>query len=183
VAASDAELCRIVVDLMRDGAVPTVGLTGGDLHRTLGGPSGSPRWEQGEAMRFPIDLLEIDLDGHRHHAVAHLVAQGPAGWAGHSLVALNAAFVGRHYLGPRAHPNDGKVDVTEGRLPLSDLLEARRRFRTGSHLPHPRLRETRSSAVQVDLPRSTPVRIDARPAGRARRIAIDVHPDAFFVVI
>jgi YegS C-terminal NAD kinase beta sandwich-like domain len=162
---------------------PVFALTGGDLHRTLGGPLGTPRWERGEAQRFPIDVLDVRLDGTHHVAVAHVVAHGRLGWLSQTVVALNAAFVGTDYLGPRAHPNDGLVDVTEGRLPLSDLWAARRRFESGSHLPHPSLRESRVPSYEIELARPIVVALDGRPVGRFRQISVDVRPDAISVVL
>jgi hypothetical protein len=182
VVATDREIARVVAD-QEGGALPTFALVGGDLHRTLGGPVGAPRWEQGEAQRFPIDVLDVRLDGTKHVAVAHVVAQGRLGWLTQTVVAMNAAFVGTDYLGPRAHPNDGLVDVTEGRLPLSDLAAARGRFESGSHLPHPSLRESRVSSYEIEFPRPIRVAVDGEPIGRFRRLSVEVRPDALWVVV
>jgi hypothetical protein len=184
VVATDADI-RHALEAGHDGTASrrVFGLLGGDLHRTLGGPTGAPRWEQGEAMRFPIDVLEVDLDGESHLAAAHVVAQGRFGWLSQTVVWLNAAFVGHRYLGPRAHPNDGLVDVTEGRLPLSDLIAARRRFESGTHVPHPLLHERRAPSFDIELDRPTPVALDGEAVGRFRRIAVKVRPDAVDVVV
>jgi hypothetical protein len=182
VVATDREIARRLAE--RAGEDPPVfALTGGDLHRTLGGPLGAPRWERGDAQRFPIDVLDIRLDGAHHVAVAHLVAHGRLGWLSQTVVALNAAFVGTDYLGPRAHPNDGLVDVTEGRLPPSDLWAARRRFQSGSHLPHPSLRESRVPSYEIELPRPILVALDGEAVGRFRHLSVAVRPDAITVVV
>jgi hypothetical protein len=182
VVSTDREIARVLAS--GDGREPPVfALTGGDLHRTLGGPLGVPRWERGDAQRFPIDVLDVRLDGTQHVAVAHLVAHGRMGWLSQTVVALNAAFVGTDYLGPRAHPNDGLVDVTEGRLPLSDLWAARRRFESGSHLPHPSLHESRVKSFEIELPQPIRVALDGEPLGRFGALSIDVRPDAIRVVV
>jgi hypothetical protein len=182
VVTTDREI-GLAVEGHEGGELPTFALAGGDLHRTLGGPTGAPRWERGEAQRFPIDVLDVRLDGGHLVAVAHVVAQGRLGWLTQTVVALNAAFVGTRYLGPRAHPNDGLVDVTEGRLPLSDLAAARRRFESGSHLPHPSLKESRVSSYEVDFPRPIRMAVDGAAVGRFRRLSVEVRPDALWVIV
>ncbi|NNE96223.1 MAG: hypothetical protein HKN24_09370, partial [Acidimicrobiales bacterium] len=154
-------------------------LSGGDVLTTLGGgarPGVSP-------LAYPIDLVDVRLDDDRRFtSVAHVIAHN-ALWRGQFLVAMNAAWVGRLYLGPRSHPNDGLVDVTTGSLPWQQRLMARRRAATGSHLPHPRLRATRTAAFEYGFDRPTPVWIDGMARGRARRLSLEVIPDAGVVVV
>ncbi len=162
---------------------PTVGLLGGDLFRTLGGQPGAPRWESGDAMAFPIDVMAIDLDGEPMLGVAHVVCRSGRWWAGPTLVAMNAAFVGEWYLGPRAHPNDGLVDVTEGQLAWAQRARGRRRMTSGSHLPHPDLAEARVSTLERSFDRPRRVWVDGVEVGPVSRLAVRVLPDACTVVI
>lgn len=180
---SDAEANDIVTAARRaNEPIPPLGLAGGDLCRTLGGRGDLDRLRSDEAMTFPVDLGEVLLDGRLHFFVAHLVARRKL-WLGELVVAMNAAFVGALNLGPKAHPNDGLLDITTGRLPTGELLTARNRARLGAHLPHPKLRLRRVPSLQLELPKPAPVRIDGRRVGSFRTFSLRVEPDALTVVV
>lgn len=175
VAATDADVARLLGQV--DGP-RTVVLTGGDLRHSLGGrPSPEP-------MALPVDLLEVRLDGGevRYLAAAHVVARR-RGWAGSFAVAMNGTHLGRWNLGPRAHPNDGIVDITSGRLALGQRLQARRRAVTATHVPHPDLRTERAGSASWEFDRPTPVLVDGVRVGSARRVDIVVLPDRGAVVV
>jgi len=183
VARSDAEAAAAVREARRGGhAPPVLGLLGGDLCRTLGGPGDEGRLRSEDAVTFPVDLGVVLLDGRLDVFVAHLVARR-RGWRGRFAVVMNAEWLGELDLGPRAHPGDGLLDVTEGRLGLRDRLEARRRARTGSHLPHPDLRTARRGAVDLSFPGGVPVHLDGEARGHATEILVHVEPDALRVVV
>ncbi len=178
-AGDDAALAALVE--VGSTATP-IGLLGGDLHRTLGSPP-PERLRSDEAMVFPMDALEVRLDEEPPlMAVAHVVARAGAWWRRQTVAAMNAAFVGDLNLGPRAHPDDGLVDVTVGRLPFRDAVAARSRMLSGSHVPHPALATTRARRWEIELTKTTPVFVDGVRRGDARRIAIEVLPDRFEVV-
>jgi diacylglycerol kinase family enzyme len=158
-----------------------VGLLGGDLCRTLGGPGDRERLHSADAVRVPVDVVRAELDGEPHWFVAHLLAHHP-GWAGEAAVAMNAEWFGSWKLGPRAHPNDGLVDVTVGALGWQQRLQARRRVTSGTHLPHPRLRVERTGHTTITFRRPVPVRLDGSPCGRRRHLVLTVEPDALTVV-
>ena len=100
-----------------------------------------------------------------------------------SDLAMNAEWLGPWKLGPKAHPNDGLVDVTTGSLGWRDRLRARDRARTASHLPHPRLSTRRAERLTLEFPRPTPVVLDGVSAGTASEIVLWVEPDALVVVV
>jgi hypothetical protein len=182
VVRSDAEARAVIEEARRHGQPPPpLGLLGGDLCRTLGGPGDEARLRSADAVRFPVDLGEVLLDGRLHVFVAHLLAH-TRGW-GHAVVAMNAQFLGRWVLGPRAHPNDGLLDVYQADLSLVDRLKVRARVRHGAHLPHPRIKERRTGAIQIDLGHPRPVYLDGEHWGEARNLALRVEPDALTVVI
>ena len=172
---TDAEARAALETARREGRNPPVlGLLGGDLWRTLGG--------NGElSTAFPVDVGEVLVDGRLHLFVAHMVARTP-GW-GYAFVAMNAQWLGRWNLGPRAHPGDGLLDTYEARLPPFDRLKVRARLHHGAHLPHPGIRERRTAAVQVTLPRPLPVVLDGEDVGRGRNLSLRVRPDAVRVVV
>jgi hypothetical protein len=183
IVASDDEARDIVTAARRaNEPIPPLGLVGGDLCRTLGGRGDRARLRSDEAMTFPVDLGEVLLDGTLHLFVAHLVARRTL-WLGRTLVAMNAAWLGDLNLGPKAHPGDGLLDITDGKVPPGQLLTARARAKLGSHVPHPGLRMQRVPAAQFELDRPVPVHLDGRLIGSFRNLSIRVEPDALRVVV
>lgn len=180
---SDREARDIVTAARRAGEpIPPLGLLGGDLCRTLGGRGDEARLRSAEAMTFPVDLGSVLVDGRLHWFVAHLVAKR-SWWRGRAVVAMNAQFLGGWDVAPKSHPNDGRLDVLDGDLPLGQRLQARRRLPLGTHLPHPAIEERRVQAVQIDLQRATPVELDGDALGAARSLSIRVEPDALVCVV
>lgn len=161
---------------------PALGLLGGDLCHTLGGAGG----RELQGVRFTVDLGEALLDGRPRLFVAHLVARSRF-WT-RAFVAMNAQFLDSRWgapwnLGPRAHPNDGLLDTYDAHLLPGQLLPVRARLHHGAHLPHPGIRERRTAALQVELERPLPVRLDGRMVAKARVLSVRVQPDALTVVI
>lgn len=183
VVRTDAEAREVVTAARRaDRPIPPLGLLGGDLCRTVSGPGDDGRLRSPDAVTFPVDLGEVLLDGRLHFFVAHLVARRRF-WRGRAFVAMNADWLGEWNLAPKGHPNDGLLDVSDGALPAGQLLAARRRARTGTHVPHPAIRTTRTGATQVRFERPVPVRLDGQPVGSFRDISVRVEPDALTIVI
>ncbi len=183
VVASDAALRAVVTEARRAGRQPPpVGLLGGDLCRTLGGPGDEERLHTSAAVTFPVDVVSVLLDGHPHWFVSHLVARHRF-WRGRAVVVMNAEWLGDLDLGPRGHPGDGLVDITDGSLPLRQRLSARRRARTGSHLPHPAMRTTRRAEADLSFDPPLPVALDGEAVGPVSQVALRVEPDALTVVV
>lgn len=180
---SDREARAVVAAARRAGEpIPPLGLLGGDLCRTLGGRGDEARLRSAEAMTFPVDLGSVLVDGRLHWFVAHLVAKR-SWWRGRAVVAMNAQFLGSWDVAPKSHPNDGRLDVLDGDLPVGQRLQARRRLPLGTHVPHPAIEERRLQAVQIDLQRPTPVELDGELIGAARSLSIRVEPDALSCVV
>ena len=133
-------------------------------------------------MTFPVDVGRLELDGQSHWFVAHAIARGPL-WLGRAVVVMNAQWLGEWDLGPKAHPDDALLDVTDGALPPGDLLEARKRVRLGTHLPHPALQTSRVAQLDLTLDRARTIWLDGDRIGRSRRLLIEVEPDALHVVV
>lgn len=168
VADTDREAAEIAATHRRANTpIPPIVLTGGDLARTLGGG----RATAAERTHVPVDLGAVLVDGRLHWFLAHLVAR--RSWLrGRIVVAANAAFLGEWNIAPRAHPGDGRLDVIDADPSLGDRLKARRRLRTGTHVPHPAITVRRTDAVQIDLERPTTIRLDGRSIGAARSLSI-----------
>ena len=182
VVRGDAEARAVAEAARRRGEpIPVLGLAGGDLCRTLGGTGNTGRL-RGNGHTVTCDLGSVLLDGRIHWFTAHLVARHS--WlAGRALVVMNAAFLGRWNLGPRAHPGDGLLDVSDGSLPPAQRLAAWRRLRSGTHLPHPAITTRRVAAFSADFERPVPVLLDGVRVGKARNVVVRVEPDALTVVV
>ena len=198
VVSSDAVAAQVFQRAIDDGRpFEEIGLLGGDLHRTLGGP----RHEEadlraGRSMRFPVDLGVVEFEDPTHGSmqlvfVAHLIATTPVvarpggrrpWWRGRTVMAMNAAFAGDANLAPRSHPNDGRIDVLDGELDRRDRRQALRRSPMGAHVPHPALTERRIRELAVHSDVLLDLQLDGVSVGSAREFTIRCLADAVTVV-
>lgn len=179
---SDAEARAIVERARRVGEpVPPLGLLGGDLCRTVGGAGDEARLHSPEATTLPVDIGAVLIDGRLHWFVAHLVAR-KRWWRGRVFVAMNAEFIGRWDVAPRSHPNDGLLDTFDVTMSVGDRLKARSRLATGTHLPHPGIKQRRTDAIQLDA-NGLDIWLDGENVGPARTLSIRVEPDALTCVV
>ncbi len=180
---SDRELRRLVEAAAEVGApLPEVGLLGGDLCRTVGGRGDAERIRSDEAVRLPIDVGRVEVDGRVHWFVSHLVARG-SWWRGRVLAVMNAQWIGAWDVAPRSHPNDGLLDVLDGDLSIDDRLKARSRLATGTHVPHPGIRQRRVPSFEVDLGKATPIRLDGELVARGKLISVSLEAGALTCVV
>jgi hypothetical protein len=180
---SDAEARALVEAARRAGdPLPPLGLLGGDLCRTLGGRGDEGRLRSPEATRATVDVGSVLVDGRIHWFVAHLVARR-SWWRGRVVAAMNAQWLGAWDVAPRAHPGDGLLDVLDADLALGQRWKARHRLPSGSHVPHPGIRQRRTSALQLDLAPALDVWLDGERVGRATHLALRLEPDALEVVV
>ena len=182
VVRSDAE-ARAVVERARQAGepVPPLGLLGGDLCRTVGGAGDEARLHSDEAVRLPVDLGAALIDGRLHWFVAHLVAR-KRWWRGRIYAAMNAEYLGRWDVAPRSHPNDGLLDTFDVTMSVGERFKARSRLATGTHVPHPGIKERRVAAVQVDVA-GLDVWLDGELVGPAHSLSIRIEPDALTCVV
>ncbi len=163
--------------------IPALGLLGGDLCRTVGGHGRrGPAARGADAMILPVDLGAVLLDGRLHWFVAHLVARA-AWWRGRVVAAMNAQFLGRWDVAPRAHPNDGRLDVLDADRRWPSATGSRRggAWPPGTHVPHPGIAESRGSrrcSSTLDRPTAGLARRRRRWATARTASAIRVEPDA-----
>jgi len=182
-AASDAEI-RAIVERSRRGhePAPLIGLVDGDLARTCGAKGDLDRLRSEQAVRLPMDIGSVLVDGRQHWFAAHLVARR-SWWRGRVVAVMNAQWIGAWDVAPKSHPNDGLLDVFDADLSLDDRLKVRNRLRTGTHVPHPGIAQSRVAALQVEFDRPTPIWLDGEQVGRARALAIRIEPDAITCVV
>lgn len=162
--------------------LPDLGLVGGDLCATLGGLGSEAHLHGPDARRYPVDLGIAVADGVEYVFVAHVLVRRPW-WRGRIVAVMNAQWHGSWDLGPRAHPNDGLLDISDARLGFADKIAALQRVRTGTHLPHPDIAVRRSASATLEFDPPGRVFVDGEPIGRVRHLQVRVEPDAFGVVI
>ena len=181
---SDRELAALAAEAAMLGQDLIVGLgpeaMTGDVARTLGIAAVRPPQER-LGYRFDLGFVALDENSELPF-VAHVTAHRRF-WNGEFAVAMNCAWVGDFYLGPRAHPNDGLLDYTTGRLDLGQRVLARRRVKTGSHLPHPGLKAGRRASWEHVFDQPIQVFIDGHSAGRHRSIRARLESDCFTVIV
>jgi hypothetical protein len=175
----DAELARLVAR----GERRPLRLAGGDLLRTLGGPSSGPG-----LVRLPIDVLRVLCDGRQFVAVAHAVARrrGRRGWwRGPITAVMNADRIGRWDVAPSAHPDDGRADVVEvsAELGLRARWQAWRRMPTGTYLPHPAIATSRLTANAWAFTPPRRLWLDGVDVGTVRSLAVTVEADGAVIHI
>jgi hypothetical protein len=170
---TDLAVARADRDVARTTA--TIGLTGGDLLRTVGG---SGRLDDTLTVA-PIDLVRVDTEDSTAHVAAHLIARR-SWWRGEIVAVMNAQFVGEWDVAPRSHPNDGKVDVVrvDPSMSVRDRWRARSRLATGTHVPHPAVSVRQVASIELDFARPMDLYLDGERWQRARRVRITVLPDA-----
>lgn len=176
VTDSDAALATALVAHPTDSRPVTV--TSGDLFRTLGARAVDPTMRR--MRRLTLDLLDVRIDGVQHVAVAHVVARR-RWWRGRVVAVCNAQFHGTWDVAPRSHPNDGRAEVIEvdPAMTVRERWQAWRRLPTGTHLPHPRLRSTRTAGSTWHFDPALDVYVDGRRHRRVRELAVTVRPDGF----
>lgn len=154
----------------------------GDVLKTLG--LGQARTGT-DAMVYQWDLGLIDAhvagSVQRIPFVSHVLVRRSFGF-GRLICVMNTPWYGRYRLGPKAHPNDGLLDVTDGSLPWQQLLLARRRALSGSHLPHPALKTRRVSDWDMSFDRNMNVAVDRVKLRSVERVEISLIPDVFSIV-
>lgn len=178
VVASDAQARAIVEPARRaNGLIPPLAPRHGDLARSVGAVG--PR---DETRILPCDLGAVLLDGRLFWFVSSLVIGEPFR-RGRCIAVMNAEWLGEWNLAPRAHPNDGLLDVLDMQLSFGQARQARKRARLGDHVPHPAIKVERTAAMQIELDRDRTVRLDGEVVGSFRTISVRCEPDALTVVV
>ena len=179
VASSDAEVAALIEGRTDTGTTRIIGLDDGDLARTLG--IRKPYDRATPKQLLPVDAIEIELDdGSSRLCIAHTIV-GNFLLDSQTTALMNAAFIGKRNIAPRAHPGDGLVEVVTMTLSPSDRYKAQRRMVTGSHLPHPGIKVRRLADGVLDLGRPRTVRIDGQACGRSTTIRFRVVSEAIVI--
>lgn len=117
--------------------------------------------------------LRVTVDGRAVHdarATAVVVASGQH-LRGNDLV-------------PRGHPGDGRAEVHVYAVRRGERRAVRDRLPQGVHLPHPDITQTSGRRVEVFADdRPVALELDGVATPAARRVVIEVVPEAFLIVI
>jgi hypothetical protein len=172
----------IVGQRSRGEEVRAFGLGGGDLARTMAG-GGAGQFTQ-RALRVPLDLVRVEAAERTTWSAAHVVARR-SWWRGEVVLAMTAQYLGDADVAPRAHPNDGKVDLlrVDPEMPAQARWQASRRARTGSHLPHPQLRAWQERQVTLEFARPLVVWVDGVRWTTTATLVLTVEPDAYHAYV
>lgn len=162
-------------------------VTGGDIAHCLGDPA-VPQIGS-SCTEVPIDAMRLSIVSSQTETTTMIAASSVVigSWMrGRLIIVSNAGLVGRLDIAPRAHPNDGFFDVMtlQSSMGLQQRLQARKRSRLGTHIPHPLITINRSRAV--DLYRSSPhetLRIDGRRVPTWTSIHIEILPDYWRLLV
>ena len=158
---------------------------GGDCWRAAGGRIERDRVDVGdEVATLPWDVLEVWADDRHLWAVAHVVARGLL-WSGEVVAVMNVDHLGLWDVAPRAHPNDGRLDVVHVDAALSwrARWQAKRRLPLGTHVPHPAIRVRQCADVEFQFDRPRRLVVDGVSEGRVQVLRVRVHADRVVVCV
>ena len=179
---TNKELLEKVNDCKRQGIdLPTFGLLGGDLWRTLGGRRAEERLYGGEATTLDIDLGCALLDGKIFWFCAHMFIGSKL--KGEKIFISNVAHYGKMNPAPKAHPGDGKFDVLEVKLSPFQTFKAVKRVSAGTHIPHPGIKYRQVSSEQFSFGKKLSIEIDGKNIGKFSTVSIRIENEALRVVI
>jgi len=101
-------------------------------------------------------------------------------WRGPIVAVMNVDHLGGWDVAPRAHPNDGWLDVVEVSAAMSRRArwQAWRRLDTGTHLPHPDIVTRRVRDVSFSFDPSVALWLDGIDRGDVRALRVSLEPDA-----
>ena len=179
---TNKELLEKVNDCKRQGIdLPTFGLLGGDLWRTLGGRRAEERLYGGEATTLDIDLGCALLDGKIFWFCAHMFIGSKL--KGEKIFISNVAHYGKMNPAPKAHPGDGKFDMLEVKLSPLQTFKAVKRVSAGTHIPHPGIKYKQVSSEQFSFGKKLSIEIDGKNIGKYSTVSIRIENEALRVVI
>ena len=179
---TNKELLEKVNNCKRQGIdLPTFGLLGGDLWRTLGGRRAEERLYGGEATTLDIDLGCALLDGKIFWFCAHMFIGSKL--KGEKIFISNVAHYGKMNPAPKAHPGDGKFDMLEVKLSPFQTFKAVKRVSAGTHIPHPGIKYKQVSSEQFSFEKKLSIEIDGKNIGKFSTVSIRIENEALRVVI
>ena len=181
------EVAEDDADLAGFASTDMVALRRGDMHRALGEPT-LPR-HGGECTMVQIDALLCRItgaDGSITERNASSSVTIGSWWSGEFVIVSNSGFLDGLNIVPRSHPNDGTADVVTMRTTMSrrQRFIARRRARTGTHVPHPDVAVARvAEHSQSRTHRRQRLSLDGRAVADWEKVDIVVAPDHWTLLL
>jgi len=143
-AKDDADLVKL---WQHDPSAVFVMLSG-DLHTSLGHPTWNQPDVSGELIEvqfLPVDIFRVVVkrNASTNDSITEMYALSSVeigSWLtrGRYVCVSNCGFIGDYNIAPRAHPNDGEMDVVtvSKSIDWRQRLQARSRAKLGNHVPH-----------------------------------------------
>ena len=184
VVADDFSASKLITNQSPDLKAPLkISIVNSGLSRTLGIKNGLHNSEQMLCTKF--DVIEANYTSANSETVTRRCFIGNAfiykNWLfGTTIAVLNSSFVGNRDWAPKAHPNDGKFDVVEleTSMNLRQRLTAFRLMKSGSHLPHPKIRYTQATEYVFSDEKPLSMSIEGVRLGAVTNCVFKVLPDA-----
>ena len=182
--------CKVVfsdADAARSEPQAPFYVSSGDLHEALGKPRQPKEGE--ECQLLPIDAMQYAIQNSDGKVVsAFAISSITIGrwYRGAFFVLSNSGFHKSRHLLPRAHPNDGFLDLLSLRssMPLRQRLLFKRKSRISAHLPHPDIRVERLDSFSFTRTKAhEPLIIDGIEIGSWSSISATVRPDYWLTVV
>ncbi len=183
----DVQVAEDDADFATFGPSDKVALRRGDMHRALGEPMLPGSGPECTSVQIDAFLCRITSpDGTVSERFASSSVSIGSWWAGEFVVVSNSGFYQGLNVAPRSHPNDGVADVMTLQATMSrrQRFMARRRARTGTHVPHPGISTARvTEHSQSRTHRRQRLSLDGRAVAEWTRIDITVVADHWTVLL
>jgi hypothetical protein len=163
---------------------------GGDAHTALGRPTWSAPTE---VQYLPFDMLQVTIslrvnDTEQKREMYALSSVEIGSWLSRKryVCVSNCGFIGSYNIAPRAHPNDGEMDVVTigADMDWRQRLQARSRARLGQHVPHPHISMERGTSSEWTRQSAREqLAIDGVEIRHWSAVRVDVIADACTVVV
>jgi len=160
---------------------------GGDIAHSLGDPP--PPAVGDRCTEVPIDALRISITFKNASAQTLIAASHVmvGNWLRGRLVCVsNGGFIGALNVSPRAHPNDGFLDLMtiDPSMGIQQRLRARKKSVLGTHTPHPLVETGRARSFAFSCQsRSEPLRVDGRRISSWSAVQVEIMPDYWRLLV
>lgn len=182
---SDRELGTALRDNSLDARIQgVIQITAGDYVSLLGLDDLKKRTT---AIKILVDALAIsytDRHGHTHQDVCVGSLHIGRKLSGPLHIVTNTGWWRGHDIAPRAHPNDGKLDIVDVSRTMTarQRITAWRRSLVGTHLPHPHIAYSQSD-FYLWSGKLANLTIDGEKLGKVSRVQCRVQSDCTEITV
>lgn len=182
--SSDAELAQCSSE-------DFISLGDGDIYATIGSPTMLPDLD--ECTLLPIDALHVkilSLDASEKYCTAASCVEIGSFISllksGRYICVTNGGIVSGRNFAPRAHPNDGRLDImlVAESMSFRDRLTARKKAITGTHIPHPSISLRQDETFSAKrLGERDKLQIDGVTVANWIEVSVSIVPDYWQIVV